>query len=249
MSQNNNILEETNNIVESPNYYAILPANVRYSKITANAKLLYAEITSLCYKEGYCWATSKYFAELYNVKRDAIQKWLSILEDNLFIKREIIYEENTKKIIQRRIYIIDVKTNDNLVYKKIQPSIQKDTSPSIQKDTDNKKELILKKNNNLSNKLDKLGSTPENVKKLYYKYLKENKIPIANHNILRTKINEMYQLHGEKWCIDYLTFMIEKYRYIDDKYKPNINTALDLYTKSKSIENLMIKITKQEEIY
>jgi hypothetical protein len=161
LSQNNNILEETNNIIESPNYYAILPANVRYSKITANAKLLYAEITSLCYKEGYCWATSKYFAELYNVKRDAIQKWLSILEDNLFIKREIIYEENTKKIIQRRIYIIDVKTNDNLVYKKIQPSIQKDTSPSIQKDTDNKKELILKKNNNLSNKLDKLGVLPK----------------------------------------------------------------------------------------
>ena len=31
---------------ETPNYYAIIPANVRYADLKPNAKLLYGEITA-----------------------------------------------------------------------------------------------------------------------------------------------------------------------------------------------------------
>ena len=52
-----------------PSYYAIIPAEVRYSNLKPNAKLLYGEITALSSKEGYCFATNNYFAKLYNVTK------------------------------------------------------------------------------------------------------------------------------------------------------------------------------------
>ena len=47
---------------ESPSYYAIIPAGVRYDKqLPQGAKLLYSEITALSSKSGSCWASDQYF--------------------------------------------------------------------------------------------------------------------------------------------------------------------------------------------
>lgn len=71
---------------DKKSYYAIIPSDVRYNKnLTANAKLLYGEITALCNKEGYCWASNSYFAALYEVSNTSISKWISDLKANKHI--------------------------------------------------------------------------------------------------------------------------------------------------------------------
>ena len=92
--------------MNAPSFYAVIPANVRYDKtIPANAKLLYGEITALCNKEGYCWATNGYFAELYDVSETSISKWISSLVKAGYICLEIDKEKgNTRLIYLKEVY-------------------------------------------------------------------------------------------------------------------------------------------------
>lgn len=91
---------------KEPNYYAIIPANVRYDKaLTPNAKLLYAEITALANKKGYCWATNRYFAELYAVSVSSIKRWIKELSDRNYIQAKVIRNDDTKQVEKRMIYI------------------------------------------------------------------------------------------------------------------------------------------------
>ena len=97
---------------DKPNYYAIIPADVRYSNLKPNAKLLYGEITALSGKLGYCYASNNYFAELYGVSKNTVSRWISDLNKLGFINIEV--ERNEKKqVIKRRIGIIqkDVRAN------------------------------------------------------------------------------------------------------------------------------------------
>ena len=94
--------------MDKPNYYAVIPAKVRYSKkLTPNAKLLYAEITALCNMNGRCNASTKYFCKLYEVSRSSIQNWLKLLEDNNFIIRDVKYKQGSREIESRHIKLVD----------------------------------------------------------------------------------------------------------------------------------------------
>lgn len=87
----------------TPAYYAVIPANVRYCKtLKANAKLLYGELTALSNTQGYCWATNGYFADLYDVDNRAISDWLSQLQKHGFITVELLKNEQGTV---RNIYI------------------------------------------------------------------------------------------------------------------------------------------------
>lgn len=87
--------------METPSFYAIIPAHVRYCKgLEPNAKLLYGEITALCTSEGYCWASNQYFADLYEVDVSSVKRWITSLKDNNFIKVDIESQgiKRTRKI-------------------------------------------------------------------------------------------------------------------------------------------------------
>ena len=89
------------------NYYAVIPATVRYDKdLTANAKLLYGEITALCNDKGYCWATNDYFAKLYGVSKISVSNWIKQLIEKEYIYSEIVYKEGTKEILNRYLKIL-----------------------------------------------------------------------------------------------------------------------------------------------
>ena len=91
-----------------PSYYANITAKVRYDEdLCANAKLLYGEITALANKEGYSWATNDYFAKLYKVSKVSVSKWINQLVGKGHIISQIIRDEGTKQILERRLYIND----------------------------------------------------------------------------------------------------------------------------------------------
>jgi len=141
--------------MEKPNYYAVIPAEVRYSKaLTPNAKLLYAEITALCNMNGKCTASTQYFCKLYEVSRGSIQNWLKLLEDNGYIERTVIFRQGSKEILSRYIKLKDKgslknytdNTNINITNTNLTDSNKKERfkKPSIE---EVKNYCILRNNN------------------------------------------------------------------------------------------------------
>ena len=107
--------------MEKPNYYAIIPADVRYADITPNAKLLYAEITALLQMNGVCFASNQYFSKLYNKNKVTISRWISELKRNGFIKISFTYKEGSNEIANRYIQICyeGISKNDKGVLTKM----------------------------------------------------------------------------------------------------------------------------------
>ena len=100
---------------EQPNYYAILPSSVRYdNRLKANEKLLYSEITALSNKTGLCYATNKYFADLYELENETISRWISHLKELNYIDIEIVYKNDTKEIEKRIIKINGIPIDKNI---------------------------------------------------------------------------------------------------------------------------------------
>lgn len=143
----------------SISYYAIIPATVRYDKnLKPSEKLIYGEITSLTNKYGYCYATNKYFAKLYNVTIHTVSQWISHLEKLGYIHIELI--RNTKKEIkERRIYIRDA------------PYVQKSTYPYVLKSTYPMYKNVQK--NNKDYKIDRLFKYIINRESKFVEELKE----------------------------------------------------------------------------
>lgn len=95
-----------------PNFFSIIPANVRYdTDLKDKAKLLYGEISSLTNKFGYCIAKNEYFAELYDVSKETISRLISDLADKKYIK--IHYDKNGSKVNKRYIYLCDYRCQNN----------------------------------------------------------------------------------------------------------------------------------------
>ena len=134
-----------------PNFYAIIPASIRYDKsLNANAKLLYGEITALCNQEGFCWADNKYFADLYEVDHKTISRWISQLRNGNYLKIEHFPEKGN----MRKIYIENSAIT--LVTKKSLPSDKKITTLVTKKSLPSDKIVTpIYENNTINNTLNR----------------------------------------------------------------------------------------------
>lgn len=129
---------------EKPNYYAIIPADVRYDKnLKDKAKLLYGEIVALSNKDGYCYASNKYFSDLYGISTTTVSLLIKDLIEKNYITSEIIYRGGTKEILNRYLRIIKEGYLRNLkegIYENL-----KDNNTSINNTSINKKEKSIKR--------------------------------------------------------------------------------------------------------
>ena len=83
-------LERVKELLE-PSFYAVVPISILEKKtISANAKLLYAEIMALSKKSGKCFATNEYLAERLGLSKKTIPSLLKELKDDLLIQVKII---------------------------------------------------------------------------------------------------------------------------------------------------------------
>ena len=99
--------------------------------------------------------------------------------------------------------------------------------------------------NTNSDVLDSTKVAKEKISKLYYEAIKSLGVPTTNHNTIRSKINSLAREDTEERVLMYLTFIRDKYKITEWDYKPQINNALDIYSKRVTIENTLKQFTNK----
>ncbi|WP_419790619.1 conserved phage C-terminal domain-containing protein [Staphylococcus chromogenes] len=193
-------------MTDQPSYYSIITANVRYdNRLTDSEKLLFAEITSLSNKYGYCTASNGYFAKLYEVTKRTVSSRINNLKDNGYLNIEFDYKGNEVK--QRRMYPM---TQTSIpIENNFHRGIEKNFLPPIEanfqeNNTSNNTTSI----NNI-NRIDTLSGNPtsypysdvidylnERTGKQYKSTTKKNQ------TVIRARIDEGFTLEDFKKVID-----------------------------------------------
>ena len=179
------------NMQNNPTYYAILTAEVRYCpELSAQEKLLYAEITALSNKDGFCKAGNDYFAKLYSCTTVTVSRQIKNLEDHGFLHIE--YDKNGAKVTQRRMFTINKNVNGNDV------TVNKNVNGTINKNV---------KENNTSNinitRLNNITDKSVQLLNMFIAGLKRN-----NPKIDRTDKQKAHYL-------DIFDEMLKTYEYIE----------------------------------
>lgn len=211
-----------------PSYYAIIPSNVRYcEELKYPERLLYGEITALAGKEGYCFATNKYFAELYHVIPGTISRWISHLENLGFVKVEIIKDERSQ-IIERRIYIDDV-------HRDIIPYTYKQNKQYPYKQNEQYPISRIAQYNNINNRIDR-----------FFNYIikKESENPENMTSVQELKFMESLEKLEFNYTEDLIKIFTEDNI---EKLKIIIYALKDLSISNRSI--LLNRATREKLIY
>lgn len=237
-------------------YYAIIPADVRYAKIKANAKLLYWEITALSNKTWECFASNWYFAQLYDVSEKQVSLWIKELYENWFISVRIDKDQGNKRFIgiHQKVNTYTPKGKEG-IHQKV-----------IHNNTYNNKD---NKTNNLS--IDKsIDTKPEGFEEIEYIPLEitkkiDNVIATIKRECQKNWIlyasgkkerNYAKHLLSEKFgteALQPLNISLDKFiervikASVDLKYSKKINNSVTLYYNRSDVVNRAIQEKTKSE--
>lgn len=189
---------------ENPSYFATIPANVRYDKrLKLLSRFMWGEISALSNQKGYCWATNKYFADLYDVSIQTVSGCIKQLKDYGYIDVKIIYAENSKQIKKRVISLIGIKEN-------FKGGIKENLNTPIK---ENFKDNNTSMNNTSMNiNSDLLNSKQTNpIKKVDPYMVNEIEIYFANEYKKRFN-NKPYILRNQKEKLQELEYSIDNFK-------------------------------------
>lgn len=206
---------------QTPSYYSIITAEVRYdNNLTDSEKLLYAEITSLSNKYGYCTASNNYFAKLYEVSKVTISRRISNLKNYGYLKLELIRENS--EIKQRKLYPL---TN---VYTPINNSVNTPINTNVK---ENNTSINITRNNNTSSNSSGQATTPLPPYKEIIYYLNEktgknfSHTAKGNKKLISGRFNDGNSLEVFKHVID-----VKVADWLDD-------TGMKTYLKPETLFN------------
>ena len=231
---------------EKPNYYAIIPANVRYDESLSYAqRLLYGEIVALSSKDGYCYATNNYFASLYKVSNISISNWINKLVKKGYLQSEIIYKDNTKEVLYRRltpikeIFNTPIKENFNTLLKKsLIPIKENFKDNNINKNNINNNNIYIVRNEDkipykeiveyLNEKANtKYRYTSENTKKHIKARFNDGYTIDDFKKVIDIKTKEWLKTNMEKYLRPETLFGSKFENYVNQKEKKSIKQLLD----------------------
>lgn len=206
--------------MNTPNYYSIIPANVRYNKeLSFLEKFLYCEFTALSNVDGYCFAKNKYFADLYDKDEKTISRAISHLEELGYINIE--YEKVGTRVSKRKISILVTKTTGDKIVNGTEATGDKNITREQEKFllasdkivTDNNVtynyilSLIMdyfnKDEKEAINKFNFSDKVKESINTwIQYKKEKKQIYKPTGLNTLLKKLKQDYDTYGEQYVID-----------------------------------------------
>lgn len=266
MNNNNN-----NNNKDKKNYYAIIPANVRYNKrLSPLTRLIYGEITALSNEKGYCFATNAYFANLYSMSNVSISRCISELKEHNYIR--VVYDIKEKNVDKRKIYINNLenkkleseelnKKNEKLENEELKNNEEISNNEKININIQEYKEDINKNNNTNKNddafslakiklvnriKLNDDTDLSNNIKEYNQNCLDGIKEKVKDNNIINNTNNNI--INSNFLLSEFDSFVLELCQVFNNFTYNNASKISELYGfKSKEKQELLLKIFNERK--
>lgn len=245
---------------DKKNYYAIIPANVRYDKrLSPLTRLIYGEITALSNEKGYCFATNAYFANLYSMSNVSISRCISELKEHNYIR--VVYDIKEKNVDKRKIYINnlenkkleneEIKNNEELKNKEINTNIEEyKENESINKNNNTNKndDAFSLAKIKLANRIKLNDDTDlsNNIKEHNQNCFEGIKEKVKDNNIINNKNNNI--TNSNFLLSEFDSFVLELCQVFNSFTYNNASKISELYGfKSKEKQELLLKIFNERK--